>query len=607
MTPQPAIATARQNRTVGRSWQSYVLLMGTSILLFGALGSRLIYLQLVNGNKNQQMADENRIRLLPRNPERGRVLDRHGEVLASSKLTHSLYVWPLALKEPGWPRTLQTLNRVLQLSPQTITERIERRKVESNYRIRILRNLKPQQIIALEEARRTLVGVEVDVDTVRYYPHGNLAAHTLGYTGEVTEEELKDLKKDGYRPGDVVGVMGIERVYEPQLRGQWGGQQVEVDAMGNIMRILGEKKARAGQDLKLTLDLDVQRAAEKALGDRKGAIVAMDPQDGSILALVSRPVFNPNWFSLGLSDAEWKRLQSLDTPFVNRALQGFPPASTFKMVTTTAGLESGKFSPETILPTFPYITIGGIQFWDWNRAGFGPLNFVGALAYSSDTFFYQVARRIGPEPIIHWSQQYGFGQKTGIELAAEESAGLVPSPQWKDKNLREGWYAGDTINMSIGQGLWQATPLQVAVMFAAAANGGYRVRPHLVADPQALGKRVKVPLKPKTLEMVQKGLLAVVDGGTASAIQDGNLPTVAGKTGTAEDPPRKSHTWFGGYAPASKPEIVVVSFNENSGGGGSSIAAPQVKQVLESYFRKKKGQHPKAARVDNQSTGSNSN
>jgi penicillin-binding protein 2 len=591
--PIHLVLPATNLRTVGRSWQASVLLIGVSILLFGALGSRLVYLQLIGGRQNLQMANENRIRLLPRNPERGRILDRRGAVLASSKLTHSLYVWPLALDEPGWPRTLQILAQVLHLSPQVINERIERRKLESNYRIALVRNLKPQQIIALEEARRQLVGVEVDVDTVRYYPHGPLAAHTLGYTGEITEEELnKGLKDKGYRPGDVIGVMGVERVYEPLLRGQWGGQQVEVDAMGKIMRILGEKKARAGADLKLTLDLELQRTAEKALGDRKGAIVAMDPRDGSILALVSRPAFNPNWFSLGLTDAEWKRLQSLDTPFVNRALRGFPPASTFKMVTTTAGIESGKFSPDTVLPTFPYLTIGGIQFWDWNRAGFGPLSFVGALAHSSDTFFYQVARRIGPEPIIHWSQQYGFGRKTGIELASEESAGLVPSPNWKEKNLNEGWYAGDTINMSIGQGLWQTTPLQVAVMFAVAANGGYRVRPHLVEDSQALQKRVKVPLKPKTLDIVQKGMLAVVDGGTASAIQDANLPTVAGKTGTAEDPPRRSHTWFGGYAPAQKPEIVVVAFNENSGGGGSSVAAPQVKQVLETYFRQKQGLNP---------------
>jgi penicillin-binding protein 2 len=584
--PLPAIATVRQNRTVGRLWQPYILLIALSLGLFGFLGSRLAYLQLVDGHRNHELADENRIRLLPRNPERGRILDRNGQVLASSKLTYSLYVWPLALKDPGWSRSLQTLARVLKMTPKAIAERTERRKVRSNYRIALLRNLNPQQIIALEEVRHQLVGVEVDVDTVRYYPHGTLAAHALGYTGEVTEAELKALKPKGYRLGDVVGVMGVERVYEPQLRGQWGGQQVEVDAMGNIMRILGEKKARAGQDLHLTIDLPLQEAAEAALGSYKGAIVALDPRDGSILALVSRPAFNPNWFSLGLSETEWNRLQSLDTPFVNRALQGFPPASTFKIITTTAALESERLSPQTILPTFGNITVGGITFWEHNKVGFGSINFPTALAVSSDTFFYQVGMRTGPEEIFKAARRFGFGSHTGFELNQEESPGLLGDRAWKKRALGEDWYMGDTVSIAIGQGPLQITPLQLARMYAAVANGGYLVVPHMVqTKTNFLAQRRPIHLKPSTLATLRAGLRQVVTNGTAGVLNDPALPPVAGKTGTAEDPPRPDHAWFGGYAPVDHPQIVVVAFAENCGGHGGSTTAPMVHKMLQVYFR----------------------
>jgi len=380
--------------------------------------------------------------------------------------------------------------------------------------------------------------------------------------------------------------MGVEAAFERQLRGQWGGQQVEVDGMGHVLRVLGEKSARAGNTVTLTLDLDLQRAAETVLGDRKGAIVALDPRNGAVLALVSRPAFDPNLFSTYITDAQWQELQSKSYPFVNRALQGYPPASTFKIVTTTAAIESGRYSPSTVLVTRPYIEVGGIQFWDWNNAGFGSLDFRGAMAWSSDTFFYQTAMGMGHEPLIEWTRRYGFGRKTGIELAAEESAGLVPDPAWKRENLDEEWFIGDTINMSIGQGYLQASPLQVAVMFAVPANGGDLVRPHLLKDQEATRSwRTPIGLSPTTLRILQDGLRRVVTSGTGKVMNTSSLPPNAGKTGTAEDPPRKSHAWYGGYAPLENPEIVVVAFIENSAeGGGGKVAAPMVKQVLETYF-----------------------
>src|SRR6476646_6011540 len=349
-----------------------------------------------------------------------------------------------------------------------------------------------------------------------------------------------------------------------------------------------EKQTQAGKDVRLTLDLKLQKAAEAALGDRKGAIVAMDPNNGAVLAMVSRPAFDPNLFSTRITDAQWERLQSEDHPFVNRAVQGYPPASTFKIVTTTAGIESGKFSPDTVLNTYPSITVGGIEFGDWNRAGFGPLGFAGALKWSSDTFFYQIAMGIGDQVLIPWTRRYGFGQKTGIELA-EEAAGLVPDDAWKRKELGEGWFLGDTVNMSIGQGFLQATPLQVAVMFSVPANGGYKVKPHLLKDNEAARNwRESLQLKPETVEILQTGLREVVDGGTGAALNVSTIPPTSGKSGTAEDFGRESHTWFGAYAPFDKPKVVVVAFGENSGGGGGSFAAPMVRQVLEAYFHPNK-------------------
>lgn len=572
-------------RTVGKYYQSVIIMLVITLLLLGVMGGRLVHLQLIQGDRNRQLAENNRIRLIPKQPERGRLLDRKGRVLAGSRISYSVFVWPLAQKEAEWPTTVKRLAQILKMPETSIQERIEQAGYTSPFLVRVARGISPAQITALAEYNYELKGVEVDAETVRNYFYGDLASHVLGYTGELTDQELEIRKKDGYRMGDVVGQMGVEAAFETQLRGEWGGQQVEVDGTGAVIRILGQKSARAGNDVTLTLDLDVQRAAETALGNRKGAIVAMNPQNGAVLAMVSRPAFDPNIFSGRITNAQWQEIQN-ESRLLNRALQGFPPASTFKIVTTTAAIESGKYKPDTVLQTFPYIVAGGIQFWDWNRAGFGPLDFVGAMAWSSDTFFYQTAMGMGEKPLIQWTKRYGFGQKTGIELANEEYRGLVPDHEWKRQELNEGWFQGDTINMSIGQGFLLTSPLQVAVMFSVPANGGYRVKPHLLKDnEEAKSWRESLNLQPSTIKVLREGLRAVITQGTGTALNVETLPPTAGKSGTAEDPPRKSHAWFGAYAPLDKPEIVVVAFAENSGGGGGSVAAPMVRQVLEAYFK----------------------
>ncbi len=575
-------------RHVGRRNQSLVLMLMMMALIVGGLSGRLVYLQLIEGSRNRQLAENNRIRLIPKQPERGKIVDRKGRTLAGSRLSHSVFLWPLTLKPADWPQTLKRLSEILKVPEQDIQKRLEQEGYNSPFRVRIARSISPDKVTALEEY--SLSGVQVDAEAVRNYPNGDLAAHVIGYTGEMNDEELKRYKSEGYRLGDVMGQMGVEAAYERDLRGEWGGQQVEVDGAGNVVRIMGEKATHAGKDVNLTIDMDLQKAAETALGNHKGAIVVMDPKTGAILAMVSRPGFDPNLFSTRISDAQWQRLQSADHPFINRALQSYPPASTFKIVTTTAGIESGKFSPDTVLQTSGFLRIGGIEFGEWNRAGFGPLGFVGALGWSSDTFFYQIGMGIGGETLIDWTRRYGFGQKTGFDLAREEEAGLVPDDAWKRKELKEEWFMGDTVNMTIGQGYLLATPLQVAVMFAVPANGGYRVKPHLLKDNEAgQNWRESLNIKPETIRTIQAGLRQVVASGTAApAFADANIPTVAGKSGTAEDLGKGSHTWFGAYAPAESPQVVVVAFGEYSGGGGGTVAAPMVRNVLEAYFHPEK-------------------
>ena len=572
-------------RNIGRSYQSLALMLGITLLMFGGIGSRLAYLQLIAGTDNRQQAEDNRIRLIPKQPERGSIFDRKGRILASSRLSHSVYVWPMAPKKPEWAVTRKRLAEILNMPEAEIQKRMDKAGYNSPTLIRIARDLSPAQITRLAESKNQLADIEMFIEGMRNYPNGQLAAHILGYTGEMNDEQLANKRKEGYRLGDVIGQMGVEAAYEKELRGEWGGQQVEVDGAGRILRYLGDKKAKSGQDIHLTIDLELQKAAEKTLGDRQGAIVALDPRTGEVLAMVSRPTFDPNIFSKRLTPGVWRSLQKKDHPFVNRALRGFPPASTFKIITTTAGLESGKFYPKTVLPTYGCMNIGGTNFCDWNHAGFGPLGFVGGLTWSSDTFFYQIGRGIGGPTLIDWTRRYGFGKKTGIELAAEEAKGLVADDKWKQLNYKLPWSVGDTVNMSIGQGFLQVTPLQVAVMFSVPANGGYKVTPHLLKDDEDKKKlRESLNLKPTTVQTIRQGLRGVVAGGTGKALNSPTIPPASGKSGTAETYKKKSHTWFGGYAPSNNPEIVVVAFAEHSGGGGGKLCAPMVLKVMEAYF-----------------------
>ena len=361
--------------------------------------------------------------------------------------------------------------------------------------------------------------------------------------------------------------------------------RLKVDGSGKVIRFLGEDPPEAGSDLTLTLDLDLQAAAESVLGKRKGAIVVLNPHDGSVLAMASYPRFDPNIFSKPISNQAWQKLQSQGNPFLNLALRGFPPASTFKVVTAAAGMETGRYPSHQTLNTFPYLELAGIRFREWNRRGFGRMGYVGAMAWSSNTFFGQIGRGVGGEKLGKWANNFGLGKPTGLDISGE-TGGLIADDAWKQKTFKQGWTTGDTINMSIGQGFVLATPLQVGVMLSTIANDGHKITPHLLKrNPQTAAKPTSLNLKPDTLNTLKKGLRAVVRSGTGKKeLNVSSLPPVAGKSGTAEAPPGKPHTWFMAYTPYEKPEIVVVAFAEHSGSGGSKVAAPMVRKVMSAYF-----------------------
>jgi penicillin-binding protein 2 len=568
------------SRHTGIGRQS-ALLMAVVLLFSGAMVARLAWLQLLHGAENRARADENRIRLLPRNPIRGRLLDRHGQVLATSRLTYNLYIQPREVDDAQWPALRNRLATVVGVPAAQLEARRRSGANAEGFRIDLASGLKSEQVLRFREQAAGLQGAEVDVDILRSYPHGRLASHVLGYTSGITEEEYAQLQPKGYRIQDRVGRSGVEKQFEGHLRGEWGGQQVEVNAAGQVQRIIGEKSAEAGQDLRLTLDLALQQAAERALdGVRKGAIVALDPETGAIRALASRPTFDPNVFSPAPSSSQWSSLNSPDAPLLNRAFQGFPPASTFKIVTSVAGLESGRYSADSKVMTMNSFCYAGLCYRD--HGAYGAIGFPFALAVSSNTFYYQVGLKVGPDELFKAARRMGYGQVTGIELVEEETPGLLGDQAWKQEVLGEGWTPVDTITSAIGQGALQVTPIQMARLYAAVANGGWLVTPHLVERPT---KRTWIGLKPATLQVLRDGLRQVVTLGTAKLLNDPNLPPVAGKTGTGEDPPRPDHAWFGGYAPADKPTLVIIAFGENSGGYGGTVAAPMVKALMNTWFR----------------------
>ena len=576
--------------------QQPLLLLALVLLFSAAMTARLAWLQLIQGARYRELADENRIRLVPRSPIRGRLLDRKGRVLASSKLTYSLYLEPRLVVDASWPQLRDRLARLLNLKPEELDQRRELGVDRDGYRITLAHGLTSEQVLRFREQVGELKGAQVDVDILRFYPNGSLAAHALGYTQPITEGEYQTLAEQGYKIRDRIGRIGVEAAYESHLRGKWGGQMLEVNAMGEVQRNLGDRPSVAGRDLTLTLDLEMQRAAEQALSDKPGgAIVAMDPRTGAIRAMASRPSFDPNFFSkLVTTQKEYDQLfSSSRKPLLSRAMNAYDPGSTWKPVTAMAGMESGKFAPATKLHTRACITYGGHCFPDHNGAGFGHIGYEDALRFSSNTFFYQVGVGAGSLALYDAATKLGFDARTGIEIGYEESKGLVGHEIWAAKGRgwaepgTTPWIPEDMASASIGQSVVQITPLQLARAYSVFANGGYLVTPHLAdldIDWTSAKRRTRVEMKASTLATIRRGLRKVVEDGTGAALNLPDFPAVAGKTGTAEDSTGgPDHAWFACYAPVPAADIVVVAFAQNTPGGGSVHALPMAKQVLEAW------------------------
>lgn len=575
------------NTVLSRRSQQAIAIMLLSTSLLTVCAFRIAQLQLVQGRQHRQMADQNRIRLIPVPSDRGNILDRQGKLMAANRLTRSVYLWPRKQTPEAWQKTAKRLSPLLGVPADEILKKLEQAGYNSPSPVRIVRDVSPATFVALAEQTDQFPGLEIFGESSRYYPNGDMAAHVLGYLGEATADDLKANPK--YPMGMILGQMGVERMAEDKLQGVWGSRLVEVDVNGKESRWLGIRESKGGTPVQLTIDVALQKAAEKGLAKRRGAAVVINVNTGAVLALASSPSFDPNMFTRQITKKEWQSLQSKDDPFLNRALQGYPPASTFKIVTTTAALQSGKFTPESTVGTAPAINLGGTLFHEHGGASYGTIGFKEALTVSSNTFFYQVGLAVGPEQISKWGKQLGIGHPDGLGLGGG-SQGSIPTPDQKEKLYGEPWYGGDTVSMAIGQGLVQVTPLELAVMSATVANGGWRVKPHLLAEQTHTAKtqREQTGIKPSTLAVLRAGLQAVVQEGTGRQLNDGSIPPTAGKTGTAEVPGGKTNNaLYVGYGPVSKPEIAVAVVVEN-GGYGAVGAVPIVHEIYKVYFKGRK-------------------
>ncbi|HUT74540.1 MAG TPA: penicillin-binding protein 2 [Armatimonadota bacterium] len=553
------------------------------VLIFGLLAARLWQIQIIGGRDYRRASEENRIRLVRRQAPRGVIYDRRGRILAANRLCLDLVVIPQELgREPGG---VERVAEVVGEKPARVAAAVKAGDGQLSGVV-VAHDVPLAVATRAAESSLHLSGVQLQSRPVRHYPLGMLAAHVLGYVREISAQELQRMRDSGYNPRDRVGKDGVERELEASLRGSDGGEQVEVDARGRLVRVLGQVAPTAGDAVTLNLDADVQRAAEKGLAGRRGAAVVMDAHSGEVLALASSPAFDPNIFNGRLSSAQWAYLNSAARPQQDRAATAlYEPGSVFKVITAAAAIERGVAGRHSRFFCPGYYQLGKWRFSCWQKQGHGSLDLLSGIAQSCNVMFIKLGRGVGRAELEHMARAFGLGSQTGIDLP-DESSGLVPNPRWKRSRLHQPWYPGDTCQMAVGQGGVLVTPLQAVVVTAAIANGGHRVTPHLLRAVG--GSRVSAPaprsvgIKPATAALVREGMAEVVRRGTARRIWDPNFP-VGGKTGTAENPHGKPHAWFVGFAPVARPQVVVAVVVEQ--GGHGSAAAPIGAALLRAALR----------------------
>ncbi len=574
------------------------------LFLFGLLFLRLWFLQLIKGDYLQKRSEHNRIRSQDLPPWRGMILDRAGNILVDNRPSFNLMA---TLEDvPDQDILGRRLSSLLNLDGQFFTGQIDKARQAGLHQVRLKTHLSWEEMALVETYKAELPGVYIMVAPKREYRYQALACHVLGYLGEITETQLKSARYPTYKIGDNLGRCGIEAAWEDYLRGQRGLRRIEVDAYGRELGKLDQKLSTPGANVHLTLDSRLQQEAEYCLQDKVGAIVALNPQNGKILALASSPTYSQEAFERGLSAAEWQNLlNDKNHPMMNRTINGqYPPGSTFKIVMAVAGLEEKVITPETYFHCSGHLTVGNHDFHCWKKWGHGSVNLHEALVVSCDVYFYQVGRRLGIKRIAKWSRLFGLGTPTGLKLDKERS-GLVASPDWKLSRFRDPWREGDTFSVAIGQGYNLTTPLQLARMAATLANGGIVYQPQLVEKVESPAGEVlhqfkpiivgRLDANPANLALVRKALAAVVRQGTGHRADLPNVE-VAGKTGTAqvvslekeksgkEVRRFQNHAWFVAYAPADNPQLAVAVIVEHGGQGGE-VAAPLAKRVLAAYFR----------------------
>jgi penicillin-binding protein 2 len=585
---------------------------GVALVAFAVVFFRLWYLQVLSGDKYRAEANNNRIREIKVQAPRGEIVDREGRPLVDNRTGLAVKITPGRLPDerPERRRLYRRLGRVLDLKPRRIAREVKKQLVAQPFSTATVKTDVSQPVIFyLLEHQDELPGITVQRVFLRQYPHHELGAHLFGTVGEVTAEQLKDQRYRGVAGGDRVGQSGIEYQYDRFLRGRNGASRVQVDALGNLNRNLSVREPQQGRQLRLSIDLDVQRAGQQALagGTGRGAFVVMNVNDGEVVALGSQPSFDPNIFSKVIRQRDLDRLNDEDNgaPLSNRATQGlYPTGSAFKLITATAALQGGLITPDTTLFDGGSLKVGGQTFENAGGVSHGALALRQALTVSSDVFFYRLgleANGAGDGLLIQeWAHRLGLGQRTGVDLP-QELPGVVPTPRWRNRLFRKHildrpWTPGDNINLAVGQGDLQADPLQMAVAYAAIANGGRVLTPRIGQRIEDAGGRAlqqlqapatrRLGVKPEFRQAILDGLrgAASAPGGTSAAVFKGFPIAVAGKTGTAEKGlGRADQSWYVALAPYPSPKYVVVVTDE-AGGFGAETAAPMARSILAELF-----------------------
>jgi len=600
-------------KTADAEWyrQRITGVMVCVVAAFAVLLLRLIFLQVIRGDEYRLLSLNNRIRLQSIDPPRGLIYDRNGDVLAENRPSFDVAI---TLKDARPVKaTINKLAQYIDVAPETLQLKLSNSKGVSAYKPIVIKQDIGRNALALVEAHKyDLPGITVNVKLRRHYLNIKDAVHLIGYLSEISPGELSGGKFPGLRRGDLIGKFGAEKAFESFLQGERGGRQVEVNANGRVVRVLKTVPAKPGHNIHLTLDFKLQKKAESLLNGVAGAAVAVDPASGRILALASSPSFDQSYFVDGMSHEQWDSLISNPfRPMENKAIQGeYPPGSTYKIITAIAGLVEGVIDENTEVYCPGSYRFGNRVYRCWEKGGHGRVKVVKAIAESCDVFFYQVGDMLGVDRLAWYAKAAGLGSSTGIRLD-KEAKGLIPTAAWKKKRTGIVWQKGETLSVAIGQGFNLATPLQMASMTAAIANGGTRYKPIILDsikmadgrlvyqnEPQVLGK---IPLNEQALELVRKGLWEVVNGkrGTARGSRLVDIE-ISGKTGTSQVVSRKKddyrfdverpahlrpHAWFVAFAPSDTPQIAIAVIIEH-GEHGSGAAAPIAREMIKTYLRK---------------------